>query len=279
MNLALGTAQFGMNYGAVNSTGQPSLESIATILEVAKELGIDTIDTAMNYGNSEEKLGLVGVTGWNIITKIPHEVAADDLEIAICCSMKRLKIEKLSGVLLHDADDLCNAEEKWWSLVRAKEAGLISRIGVSVYDADQLHKALEGFEPDIIQAPLNLFDQRLIHEGWVEKLVARGIELHARSLFLQGTLLSDINSLNPYFLRWSPAWQRLDAYAASQGVSRLAACLSIAKIDGVTKAVVGVDSPAQLRELGEAFERASNRNVAVLAESDMNLVDPRRWRL
>ena len=76
--LVLGTVQFGLNYGIANTVGQVTVAEVRNILQVAEEAGIDTLDTAVNYGNSEQVLGEVGVKNFKVITKIPS--APKDLE-------------------------------------------------------------------------------------------------------------------------------------------------------------------------------------------------------
>jgi len=279
MRLALGTAQFGMKYGALNVKGKPSLESITNTLSTARKLGIDTLDTAVAYGDSEVRLGRVGISGWNVITKVSRDVDAADLHDEVLRSLDRLRINRLAGLLFHNADNLLDDASKWSVLVRAKEAGLVAKIGVSVYDTDQLRRLIDRFDIDIIQAPLNVFDQRMATEGWVQKLAERGVQLHIRSLFLQGTLLADRSALPPYFSNWAPAWERLESFSVSRGLSRLATCLSVATMAGVTKAVVGVDDASQLFQMAEAFEAASGVDTSELAQWDLRLIDPRRWSL
>ena len=72
MKLALGTVQFGVPYGVANSTGQVPESEGSSILSYARTLGIDTLDTAIAYGESERRLGSIGVAGWNVITKLPE---------------------------------------------------------------------------------------------------------------------------------------------------------------------------------------------------------------
>ena len=113
--LALGTVQFGLPYGVANISGQVSPKEIQLILATAKESGIDTIDTAIAYGDSEKSLGEVGVDGWNIVTKIPEIPLLDsNLDIRkwlrhnIKESLGRLNVTSIYGVLLHRPDQLNN---------------------------------------------------------------------------------------------------------------------------------------------------------------------------
>ena len=78
--LALGTAQFGLDYGVTNSEGKVQVEEVELILGCAKENSINTLDTAASYGNSEEVLGSIGISDFQIITKtIPLKNGVDEV--------------------------------------------------------------------------------------------------------------------------------------------------------------------------------------------------------
>ena len=100
MKLALGTAQFGMKYGVANKHSDFSLEKISEILQYAKKNNINTLDTAVSYGEAE-RLGEIGVNEWNIITKL-HSSRKDQndpsgwLDKQIEASLHNLRIHKLS---------------------------------------------------------------------------------------------------------------------------------------------------------------------------------------
>ena len=161
--LALGTVQFGLDYGVANSVGPVTLENARNIIRLAELNGVDTLDTAIAYGSSEATLGQVGVEGWRIITKLPA-LPVDCRGIAawvtaqIEQSMSRLGVRQLQGVLLHRPDDLLG--ENGSSLVTAlqglKAEGLTRQIGVSVYAPEQLEKLTAIMALDLVQAPLNL---------------------------------------------------------------------------------------------------------------------------
>ena len=101
--LVLGTVQFGLQYG-VNSAGRPSEETVKGILAEAAKGGIDTLDTSSAYGNSEEILGecITPEEGFKIISKYPKGVTP--VAEMFNGSLKRLKVDKLYGYLLHHFD-------------------------------------------------------------------------------------------------------------------------------------------------------------------------------
>ena len=197
MKLALGTAQFGLDYGVSNASGQVEVSEVKDILREADGHNIDTLDTAMVYGISESVLGRVGVNQFNIVTKlppIPKDVRNIDLWVNthINSSLRKMRIERVSGLLLHRSADLFETPKRKLidSLCKLKDDGVINKIGVSIYNPDELDDIEKhGIKIDIVQAPFNILDRRLESSGWLGKLHLAGIEVHTRSVFLQGLLL------------------------------------------------------------------------------------------
>ena len=196
MNYALGTVQFGMKYGISNEEDETSVEEINSILNICKKFEIDTIDTAIDYGNSEIKLGMAGVKDFKVVTKIPSiDPKVDDVSYliknSIMDSLEKLKLNSIYGLLLHKSSDLKSIKNREIinSLNNLKQEGIVKKIGCSIYSPDELDFIVNSLDVDIIQAPLNLFDRRLIDSGWLSKLKSYGVEIHTRSIFLQGLLL------------------------------------------------------------------------------------------
>ena len=175
MKLALGSAQIGMQYGLLDHSKEKSVSEVREILKIASENSINTIDTAISYGRSEEILGKANVQGFDVITKIPKFPSNIDkpkkwVENHIYNSLKHLKIKGLYAVLFHESDDLdsCFADEIFTAIEKLKEKKLIKKIGVSIYNPDQLDKIINRYEINIVQAPLNILDRRMITSGWMQ---------------------------------------------------------------------------------------------------------------
>ena len=141
--IALGTVQFGQDYGIANKNGQVKIEEISSILEFALTNGINTLDTAFGYGESEKKLGIAGIKGWKVISKLPHlpnhRIDIDGwVKHTTKISLQLLKTEKLYGLLLHRPLDLLSGsgDNLYKSLVLAAilviEFFLILLIAISV---------------------------------------------------------------------------------------------------------------------------------------------------
>lgn len=286
--LALGTVQFGLKYGIANTHGRVSEDQVRAILDAARMAGIDTLDTAIAYGDAEEVLGQIGVGGFRIISKIPALCeplgSVDDWVMAqVEASLKRLRIQRLSGLMLHAPDDLLGPHGSGLlrGLQRARNEGLAERIGLSVYTPDQLVALFHLLPLEILQIPLNVFDRRFVDTGWLDQLVANGVEVHARSIFLQGLLLMPRHLVPPKF---APFRSQIDGWyswlagnSAFRGSAVHAALAHVASYSGVARLVVGVDDLAQFEEIVDAVRSAPMRAPESLAFSCSTLINPAQW--
>jgi aryl-alcohol dehydrogenase-like predicted oxidoreductase len=281
--LALGTAQFGLAYGLNNQAGQPSAAAVAEVLAAAQVAGLTLLDTAAAYGNSEARLGeLVGDNAaFELITKLP---AGPPAQVAqhLTESLGRLRREQLYGVLFHAFKPLQEETAAWQALQAARAAGQVQRIGVSLYHPHEAEWLLaEGLDVDLVQVPYNVFDQRFA--AVVPQLAAQGVEVHVRSAFLQGLLLREPTALPEFFWPLAPKLTRLRALAAEAGVPLPAALLLFAAYaPGVARAVIGVDSVANLNEnlaAAQYLEAAETLRSALaeLAESTDTFILPYAW--
>ena len=283
--LALGTVQFGLPYGIANEAGQVTREAAAAILQQARHSGLDVLDTAIGYGNSEQRLGQIGVDGWRIVSKLPG-VPADCHDISTWAhtmvdgALARLRVPRLHGLLMHSSHDLLGprAEEVRAALASVRSSGKAAKVGVSVYGPAELDSLAAGGGVDLVQAPFNLVDRRLATSGWLRRLHAAGTEVHVRSVFLQGLLLMPGAQRPPRFARWRELWSAFDAWLGQQGLAPLEACLAfVLAHPEIDRAVVGVDSPRQLREILAAAGRPPIAPPDALASEDPDLINPSRW--
>ena len=285
MNLALGTVQFGLDYGISNSTGITPLKEIEHILISAREKGLDTLDTAVAYGDSETVLGCIGVRDWRVVSKVPtfQKSGMSGKEWVLhhlSESLERLRIRKLYGLLLHSAADLLGEEGQQIAagLRKAKSEGLVGKVGYSIYSPLRLKELVQIMPPDLIQAPLNVFDQRLVTSGWLNKLSEMGVEVHTRSVFMQGLLLMTPETRPQAFNKWNDFLGRWDTAVGKQSEQALALCLGFVKRhSGISRVVLGVESLKQLEQLVETWDRATPFDAAGLACDDPLLVEPTNW--
>ncbi len=291
MKLGLGTVQLGGDYGVSNRDGRPGAAVARALLDCAFESGIRVFDTAADYGESEELVGrgLDERQGVRIVTKTPafeaSSIAAADasaLRAVFERSRARLRQPQLYGLLLHAASDLLKPGglALWEAMQTLRGEGLVERIGVSVYSGAELDAVLARVRPDLVQLPLNPLDQRLREDGQLARLKALGVEVHARSVFLQGLLLMEPDELPAYFRRFDAQLSRYQSFRRERALGPLqAALLFIRGIEEVDVALLGANSPEQLRQCVEMFEssRGSGADFSALACREEALINPARW--
>lgn len=285
MRLALGTVQFGMSYGIANQVGQITPSEAREIIQFASDHGIDFLDTAISYGESEVCLGQVGVQEFKVVTKIPA-IPPGCIDIAewvneqVTASMRRLGVKNLYGLLLHRSEDLRGSNGKllYQALHKFKDAGLVQKLGVSIYSPCELDNIENICNIELVQAPFNIIDQRLYLSGWLDRLKASDIEVHVRSVFLQGLLLMDPSNRPSKFTRWAAFWSQWDAWIEESGITPLAACirftLSFSQID---RFIVGIDSIKQLQEILLASEGPPLEVPSWQCEIHSDLFMPTSW--
>lgn len=283
--LALGTVQFGLEYGIANESGRVNQDEASKILTESAKSGIDLLDTAIGYGDSERVLGQVGVAGWKVVSKLPTlpdecPDVASWVEAQVAGSLARLGVGSLYAVLLHRPDQLFDARGKQLleALERLKAQGRAEKIGISIYAPDELDRLYDGMHLDLVQAPLNILDRRLVDSGWAQRLKGLGVELHARSVFLQGLLLMPASRRPTKFARWQHIWTEWDRWLTEVGLTPLQACLRYAlSVEEVDKVVVGVDGVAQLREILAAATDSLTSAPNWPQNTDIDLLNPARW--
>jgi len=298
MKLALGTVQFGLNYGISNQDGQVPSEQVKEILALAHESGIDTLDSAAAYGTSEQCIGDIELSQpFNIVTKIPTiDQNVTDIRPYVDNSLRLLKRDTLEGLLFHDIDSILahpNKKELCRQLVELKSQRRVKRVGISVYQPKQISNALDEFEFDLVQAPVNTFDQRFIQPDIIQMLTRHKLKLHTRSAFLQGLLLMPQGSWPSYFAPYSTLLDRFSIMAKQLQVSNLTLALAFMvhnslnesnadNAEVLEKIVVGCCSSIQLAEIIESYQAA----IAIKLPSDIwqqfasneqALINPAQW--
>lgn len=290
MKLGLGTAQFGGRYGIAGAEA-PSHAEVERILRRAAEAGISVVDTAPAYGESESRIGVVlwRQHAFRIVTKTPALRTSNigdsellQIEAALDRSLANLKQESVYGLLVHSADDLLasGGERLMEALARMKKSGKVRKIGVSVYDGLQIDAILARFELDIVQLPLSLIDQRLLLSGHIADLQRRGIEIHARSVLLQGVLLLAPEHL-PRFL--GPLAPKIGAYRSCMKRSNVPLATGaigfVTSCAGIACALVGVDGIEHFDQLLAAANAPlpADFETETYACSVRELVNPGLW--
>jgi len=286
MKIALGSVQFGLKYGVSNLSGPTSKSQIKKILEIAGNSGVDTIDTAISYGNSELLLGYSNVKKFKVITKIPTlKPNITNIENwvsnKIYSSIKKLKIKSLYGVLIHNSKNFSGDKGAVLleTLQSLKKEGMIKKVGVSIYDPSDLNYIEDFSNLDLVQAPMNLIDRRLERSGWLNKLHKKKIEIHARSIFLQGLLLIKPNKIPKKFKKWKSILNQWHNQLGKKKINAVEACLSyplsLAEVD---KIIVGVNNIRQFREIIDAYQKKFKfKGWSFMISNDQQLINPSNW--
>jgi len=285
--IALGTVQFGLSYGIANQVGQVSRNDAKAIISFARSCGIDTIDTAIAYGDSETRLGEIGLDSFKVITKLPfipencEDIGSWVLE-QVHESLQRLNVSSIYGLLLHRPEQLIgpHGEVLVQTLEQLKAQGVVEKIGVSIYSPTELDDVMDVCEIDLVQAPFNLIDRRLKSSGWLQKLYNAGIEVHARSIFLQGVLLMPHSEIPKRFEHWRPLFNVWHSWLLNNNTSSAKACIGFVQAHPqISKIVVGVANLQQLEELMHASKELPNSSWPNINCSDEKLINPSFWSL
>ncbi len=283
--LALGTVQFGINYGITNESGQVPDEVVSQMLRLAQREGISLFDTASDYGASQLRLGEFAADGGDqrYVTKfsLPSDGSVPTANNLFLDSMATLRVSTLHAVLFHKISDFTDerAHDAVEVLRAARSNRIVARIGVSIYTEEDLALALDIFpDLDILQLPANLLDVRLLESVAVSELRQRGAEIHVRSVLLQGLLLSDPELLPEYFAGLQPALRHLHHRAAEENVSALTMALgAIRQHPSVDAVLVGATNVAELEAIIEAWKGSHRLGRFESHAVPEALLDPRNW--
>ena len=286
--LALGTVQFGTDYG-INSGIKVDPNEVTNIINCARNNDISLLDTAQLYGSSEKVLGDVNTQDFDIVTKsrgFDQEAITEKEAMFVINdlhkSLKLLKQKSLYAFLVHHGEDLLKpgGEMIFNQLQTLKKQGLVNKIGISAYIDNQLIEIIDRFDIDIIQLPMNILDSRLINNGLLNKIYAKGIEIHTRSVFLQGLLLMDIDKRPKYFERWSSLWKFWYEWLADNKLTPLEASIRymISKPE-ISRVLVGVDNKDQLQSIINAVDGNLPPIPKELSTNDPDLLNPGNWKV
>jgi aryl-alcohol dehydrogenase-like predicted oxidoreductase len=283
MKLVLGSAQFGMNYGLFNNK-KINHKEFKKIENLVLNSNINFIDTSSNYGDSEKIIGNSQLKKLNIITKIklPKNKNINIqswVAIEILKSLKKLKINKIYGVLIHDYKDLLGKRGKTYllALQKLKNKKIVNKIGISIYDPEELKQIWKFWKPDLVQFPINPLDNRILNSAWIDILKKYRVKMYARSIFLQGLLVNDYHSFK-INKNYKIILNKFKNWCSINNISSIRACLDFVrqfkKIDYV---VAGFNNYNHLKEIIEIFKKKNLIIPKKFSTNKINLIDPRKW--
>lgn len=288
--LILGTVQFGLNYGINNTIGKMSEDKVFELLENAYSLGISTLDTAEAYGNAHSVISNFHKQSkkrFNIISK--HSSSNFDYPIDLVeriqfhCS--NFNVNYLEGYMFHSYNDFkMNINNDPNVLENIKNAGLVKKIGVSVYSNDEIEELLNYKNIGLIQLPFNLFDNEYQRKEILEKAKKRNIEIHTRSAFLQGLFFKDVNTLHKNLLPLKKDLSDLSLLSKKSNIAlaELALNYPLSK-SYIDKVLIGVDSLEQLKNNIKAteneFDKFIYEKVDCIQIENTKLLNPSNWKI
>ena len=248
--LILGTAQFGSDYGIANKNGKVDDGMAKHLIYIANAFGTNCVDTAQDYGNSEQILGETCLDGIFVISKFSNTLdmtKGRKVQRSIQDSLKRMRRDQVWCMMIHNEDWL----DKWDSiknnLIKCKEKGYIKYIGISLYGEDKLKQAIDIPEIDIVQFPCNVWDQRLLRNNLLKSIDCANKLCLIRSIYLQGLLVmspDEVNRKLPKAFEASKQWDRL---AKDIGMSKQHISIFFANALNLPY-IFGVESKRQLFE-------------------------------
>lgn len=251
----LGTAQLGMPYGIHNMQGRLSECESETLIRSAFENGLTAFDTAIAYGDAEERLGRAipksRVHEVSVMTKIGSDGfdSIDACTTVVRNALRRVQIERFHTVYVHAFQELRRSADLARMLLNVKESGLTEFIGVSVYTGQEALDSLSLDFVDVIQMPLNALDWQAINFRVKERAVELGKQLIFRSVYLQGLLLmnpKDLPGKMKFALSAVQAWSDI---CEKHSLSKMKAALKIAQyLAGGFPLVIGCESPSQVED-------------------------------
>ena len=268
--IIVGTAQFGSNYGISNQRGKTKAKKVGEIFTFLKKNKIKFFDTATNYGNAEQLLGKMSQDKFQIITKLPPLPASEKkverwVNTKFEKSLLKLNCKKIYSVLLHRPSDLLGDRGKdlFEAINNLKKKGLVSKIGISIYNYEEK-----------LQKLINFFKKKKI-------------EIHARSIFLQGLLLDRKIFRSKKFKKWQITWDNWEYFCSRKNLNYTDVAINFAifqkKIDYF---VLGFQDLPQIKEVMNFIKNNSQNKkkyISYLVNNkrfsclDEKLINPSKW--
>ena len=285
--ISIGTANFEKGYGINNSSGF-SEKKILQLIKFIKKNKIYSIDTAIAYKSVEKKLGKTNLVKFKLYTKIPKlpkrcKNLKNWLNKSINKSLIDLNIKSFEGIFIHNISDLLNHKynnELYDYLINLKRKGIAKKIGVSIYDFGNFFRVLEKFKFDIVQLPFNIFDRRLLLNNNIKRIKEKKMEIHVRSVFLQGLLLQDYVKIPKYLKKQKNIFKIWEQWCLKNNLTKIQTCLNfVTSFRDIDKIIVGINSINDLEEISNCLVKKKIRYPNQIYSNNLSLIDPRKWRI
>ena len=282
MKIALGTVQWGLKYGINNTNGIPSNDELKKIFSIARKNNIDLFDTAVQYGDAEKRICKLSIPKDKVITKVGSFSENNNLKDQIADSFKNLERESIYGCLFHNSKDLIENRQLWTNLKKYKKEGKINKIGYSLYEPSVLLELLEAnIVPDIVQIPYNILDRKF--EPYFGLLKEYNVEIHIRSVFLQGLFFKSVDELDSKFEDLISPFNELKEIQVKTKLHVLSLALSfVIQNPSIDYIVLGVETARQLEEIITASKQNLPKKIIKQIKSikldSKAILNPVNWK-
>lgn len=280
--LVIGSANFTKKYGLNASVINPI--EIKKILNLAKINNINKIDTADSYVNINKYYIFKNIsTKFQFITKMKPDQkweSSDYCQKKIDEHLKIFNNKKIQTLLLHDTSILFKkaGSKIFNNLENLKKKKFFQKLGISIYEPECLNYLIPNYNVDVVQCPYNILDKRIVRSGWFGRLKDKGIEIHARSIFLQGLLVNKSFYKNKYFKKWQKIFFEWFKDLKDNNISPINYCVSDLLNYNFDQIIVGINSCDNLKKIIN-FQKVKNRNkILNISTNDLKLIDPRNWK-
>lgn len=291
---ALGTVQFGLDYGF---TKKKSQDEVNLILQTANENNITLIDTAREYGDSEEKIGnfmenyknnFVIATKLRLIddlSDLNYNILKNKIYNSVEESLEKLQLNKIPILQLHQTVGEIYTNDDFWTVInQLKEDNLIDLFGVSVYELPETKFIMENNSDnvDFFQVPYNIFDRRF--DDIQGELSENNIGLVSRSTFLKGIIPCSIEDIPKGLDNIKPYKEDLLNLANKCDVTVVELATAFVYYNNyINSTILGVNSSEELESNIESINKFDNdllNNIDFdnLRIADDYLIDPRKWK-
>jgi aryl-alcohol dehydrogenase-like predicted oxidoreductase len=282
--LGLSASQFGLDQPAGPRGRSPQAEA-KEILSLAARARLGVLDVGHVFAHSEQTLGdlMPRPQPFRLcITAGRADRGPEFVEAEARASLRRLGVERAYAIIVDAPSDLFTPQgaAAWRRLQTLRDQGLFERLGISAHATDDPVGLARHFHPDLIQAPASLLDQRLLADGSLAKIAAMNIEVHLRSIFLNGLLFLPPDrasaSLHGQAVSKLSRVRRMIAEGRSDPL-QAALGFALSRNEGAS-VLVGVTSAAELSAvIAAAASPPPDLDWDDMAIDDPAVLDPRRW--
>ncbi len=281
--IILGTVQFGLDYGINNLTGKTSINEVKDILDYARSVGVDTLDTAAGYGDAEERIGDYHISNppFHIITKF-DKVSGIGWEESIQISLAKLRVPIAETVMFHSFRSYDQSKFDLPDIIAKGKGKYFNHLGVSVYTNQELEELIHEENIQIVQLPFNLLDNESLRGNILRRLKEKGKMIYVRSVFLQGLFYKDPERLPDNLIPLKPYLHEIHHIADKEYVDISVLALqyvhSRTYIDGI---IIGVDNKIQLEKniqaLGQSLDLGIFERINAIKVNQSELLNPSKW--